>query len=178
MIHCRDVQALLPQYVADGQPAGDEYAIVQAHLHACQSCMAVVERLELVDAGLSRWPMQQPPPGLTERIMAAIDKEAPVEAWSLFPRSVWLPVLTLLVALVLAIHLTPSVEPNGAALYGQLSADPSLLLALWIGVSMAISGVGLTLALVHGRLPDEEEMDHLRHRLSDTAHRLRRLAGQ
>ncbi len=100
---------------------------------------------------------------------------------SLLPRWLW--------ALALVTLLTPSMQgafpavpwsevANGVPPQPYLARDPALLLALWIGVSMAVAGVGVTVALVHGRLPDVGEIDQVRHRLSDTAHRLRRLAGQ
>jgi anti-sigma factor RsiW len=189
MTECRASQPLLPQYVADGMPTTCEYAAVRAHLASCPHCRITVERLVQVETSLSRWPLQQAPPDMAERILAAIDREAPIEAWNMLPWNVWLPALTLLVALALAIHLTPAmqaglitapwIEPGKMApLPLQFSRDPAFLWALWIGFSIAVSGMGITLALVHGRLPDEEEIDHLRDRLSDTAHRLRRLAGQ
>lgn len=189
MTNCQDIQGLLPQYVADGQPAAGEYAAVRAHLNSCTNCLATVELLQYVETGLSDWPLQPASPDLTNRILAAIDREAPIEPWRLLPWNIWLPALTLLVALALAIFLTPSmqgelgtvpwIEPVKAVpLQVQFSADPALLLALWIGFSTAVCGIGITLALVHGRLPDEEELDHVRHRLSDKAHRLWRLAGQ
>ncbi len=188
MIDCKTCRAELAQYVSDGQPDAQAYRELRDHLAACPDCLRAAAALHVVEQALWEWPLEPAPMGLVERILEAIDREQPVEPWRPLPWAIWVPALTLLVALGLAVMLTPEpgpapavpwLEPNlEFSLQAYLPDDPGLLWALWIGGSMVAFGVGITMALVQGRLPSEAEIEHLRHRLSDTAQRLWHLAGR
>jgi anti-sigma factor RsiW len=188
MTDCKAHEALLAQYVADGQPPLREYQALRRHLATCEDCRAAAHALQRVEQALWAWPLYPAPTGLVERTLANIDGETPMEPWKPLPWSVWLPALTLLVALALALLLAPEpglapavpwLEPQAElAFQVRLPDDPALLWALWIGGAIVVFGAGITMALVQGRLPNETEMDHLRHMLSDTAQRLWRLAGR
>lgn len=181
MNSCQAYAAMLAQYVADGEPARDEYRALRQHLSSCAACQETLATLRRVEAALWSWPPHKAPAGMTVRILGAIENETPVQAWKLLPWSIWVPALTLLVALALAVLLAPApavslLEPPVQLLHLRLPEDPSLLWAVWIGVSAVIFGAGITMALVQGRMPNEAEIDHVRHRLSDKAQRLLHLA--
>jgi hypothetical protein len=187
MNECEIQQASLAQYVADGEPDEREYQALRQHLASCEGCRQALASLRRVEAALWAWPLQEAPAGLTTRILDAIEGEPQVEDWRPLPWSVWVPVLTLLVALALAVWLAPAPDPAFARALPEpradllrlwLPEDQGLLWAVWIGVSAVLFGAGITMALVQGRMPNEAEMDHLRHRLSDTAQRLWHLAGR
>ncbi len=185
MTNCAAWQDLLAQYVADGEPLWPEYEALRCHLAVCPECQATAEALRRVDLALREWPRQPVPKGLAPRILATIEQETYIEPWKPLPWSVWLPVLTLLAAVGLAITLAPvRVSVSAAFPWGveplqcQLLEDPALLWAIWLGVAVMVFGAGITIALVQGRLPNQAEMDHLRDKLSHTAQRLLHLAGR
>jgi hypothetical protein len=187
-MNCEEAQTVLAQWVADGYPRTFEYQGLREHLADCAACRLAAGDLERVEQALRAWPLRPVPVGLARRILAAIEREIRVEPWEPLPWNVWLPAMTLLAAVALALLLAPplpsAVPPMSwlepaAQWPGQLRFpdDQGLLAALWLGGSLAVVGIGITLALVHGRLPTEDEVDNLRHRLWDKAHRLLRLAG-
>lgn len=189
MMQCERYSAMLAQYVVEGCPSTGEYHGLREHLAGCPPCQRDFHDLRRVELALRSWPPRPAPPHLTHRILAAIERETPVEAWTALPWSVWLPALTLLVALALAallvppqpaelpaaVLLDPAIQWSGLL---QMLDDPDLAYALWIGGSAALAGIGITLALMHGRLPNDDEIDDLRDRVSDTAQRFWRMAGR
>lgn len=188
-MHCEQCGAALAQYVVEGCPQTRQYDKLRDHLAGCPRCRQDLDELRRVELALRAWPPRPAPAHLTSRILAAIEREAPVEAWSPLPWSVWLPALTLLAALALTallippqptelhapLWIEPAIQWSGLL---QLLDDPDLGSALWIGGSAALAGIGITIALMHGRMPSEDEVQVLRHRLSDTAQRFWRMAGR
>jgi anti-sigma factor RsiW len=172
MRYCETVSDILPQFVADGEPRTSEYAALQDHLAICAACQRYLQQLRCVEHGLRAYPPQAADASLTARIMAAIAEEPglPVQAedddWRLLPLDVWLPAAALLLALtILALsipeHLSSLVSrytPQPEVLQRTVSlsqglaplqvgfGDPAFW-ALWIGLFVALAGVGLCVSL-------------------------------
>ena len=76
-IECADVHELAPE-MALGSLDGAVRADVLAHMAHCPTCRAEVRDLSDVVDGLSTLaPSVEPPPGLPERVLAAIRAETP-----------------------------------------------------------------------------------------------------
>lgn len=62
----------------DGALSPEEEARLEAHLASCPDCRAAEEELSAIHRGLEALPPIEPPAGLTERIMAAVEADAVV----------------------------------------------------------------------------------------------------
>lgn len=178
----------LAEYVAAGEPNSVEYARLQAHLAICPACQETRDALRRVEQALWEWPLEPSPPHLTERILAAIEHEQPVGPWQILPRRVWLPTATLMAVMILALLLYPSL-PADLPLIQWLQSlqsvseegllqDTRSLWAFWVGCFAALAGIGVTLALVYGRMPDPWEIEYARHKVVQAFERLRRFASR
>jgi anti-sigma factor RsiW len=172
MRYCETIEDRLPQYVADGEPDTPEYAALQAHLTTCIACQQYLQQLRWVEHGLRSESRPAVDPDLTTRIMAAIAEERGLQTqsgaddWRLLPFDVWLPMVTLLLALTILTlsipeHLRslafryapqPEVLQRTVSLSGWLApfeggvGDPAFW-ALWIGLFVALAGLGLCVSL-------------------------------
>jgi hypothetical protein len=182
---CNAYHDLMAEYVAEGEPSTWRYALLRRHLSQCASCRAQVDRLRHVEQALWAWPLEMVSAPLHERLVATLDGRETGERWPLVPWNVWLPLLTLLAAASLVFLLVP---PGERASLGSLFAgngvrlvegmiDNHVLTAVWMGVCVALAGIGLTTALTLGRLPNHDEIGSFRDRASAAAEHLWRLAG-
>jgi anti-sigma factor RsiW len=182
---CNAYQESLAQFIADGEPVSPEYAAVRAHLAACGECRVHAARLRRVETALRAWPLAEVSVPLHRRLLATLrpwppapPAPRPAVSWS-----VWLPALTLVCALALTLTLAPLPGPEALPPAGTQSTLVSLLLredmltAIWMGIAVALAGIGLTVALGQGRLPNQDEIDSLRDRASHAADHFMRLAG-
>jgi anti-sigma factor RsiW len=80
MVECADVRDLAPE-LALGSLDGAVRAEVLVHIAHCPACRADVRDLaDVVDGLLAFAPAAEPPPGLAERVLAAIRSESPAPA--------------------------------------------------------------------------------------------------
>ncbi len=186
---CSKYLDALPEYVAAGEPDLSQYEGLRSHLAWCPCCQQDACTLRETEAALRAWPLYPVPPDLYARIMQAIDRRLTVEEWQPMPWNVWLPALSLSLAVLLACHLMPSavfglplrqlVQENGEI---TVHLDPRLgqqaAWAIWTGVFAALAGIGLTLALTVGRMPSPQEMGEFRQRATHTVERILKTAGQ
>jgi hypothetical protein len=73
---CRDAQAVVSALHDGERPSDEEIMLAAQHCRECASCIAFRDALGRLDAV----PAPQPPPGLVERIMAAVDAAAAQDA--------------------------------------------------------------------------------------------------
>jgi anti-sigma factor RsiW len=172
MRYCETIVDTLPQYVADGEPCTPEYAALQDHLATCAACQQHLEQLRWVEQGLRTYPEPAVDPDLTARIMGEIAEErgfqtqAGADDWRLLPLDVWLPTATLLATLTI---LALSIPEHLHSLASRYAPQPDLLQrtvslpqwlasfeggvgdpafwALWIGLFVALAGLGLCISL-------------------------------
>ena len=103
-IECAEVQELAPE-MALGSLDGAVRADVLAHMAHCPACRAEVRDLaDVVDGLAALTPAAEPPPGLAERVLAAIRAEAPLPAPAVSRRRRW-RTRQLVVAAVAAVAL-------------------------------------------------------------------------
>jgi len=163
---CRQIESALAEYVARGLPSeSPRYRPEREHLRHCSECRAFLLALQEVEDALHRPPEYVPDPSLTDRILAKINAEIPieVETWRILPTAVWLPAMALVVALLMAFALIPGnagpgllvdAEPSRVA-EGLSVATGGLWLALerdlfwpvWSGIAVTLAGFGLSLFL-------------------------------
>ncbi len=198
---CERVQRQLSQYVADGAPRLVCYTGLRAHLRSCVACRALARQLSHVEDALTTLPMVVPDPILIERIVRVVDLdrqgtelcEQPGE-WRLFPWDIWVPALTLVLALSIVgmsvpAHLLPwkamseleNMPVNWTSLvdatkmWFRYGVDPDRFWAIWIGAFVALAGLGLSMSLSSWDLRHRRRLDHLESQASDVAQRLREL---
>jgi anti-sigma factor RsiW len=106
---------LLADYV-DGDLGEREHAEVEAHLATCERCRADVRSARLATDRLSSVPAVEAPTGLTEEILAAVDREPPareapvVEVFGGRPRksskpAAWLGAVAAAAAIVIGVFV-------------------------------------------------------------------------
>jgi hypothetical protein len=188
---------LLAQYVADGEPAVPEYAALRAHLGECGVCRAQLVRLRQVERELRTLPGVDPAQTLFQRIMAQVAQAeqaaAPEEPW--FSWSVWVPAITLIVALLCVAMLMPA-QALPSVQWAELDrylleerapltvllplvgaqADPTLSLAVWSAVFSIMAGLGLMLSLRSWREEHNRSLNQIEHQVMDAAHWLGNMA--
>lgn len=192
MYSCEQVRELLPQYIADGEPQGREFAELRQHVSLCRRCQAYVEALRLVERALRTYPRVYPDPALRGQILAAVAREADAaqERWQWLPWDVWVPAAAVAAALVIAaMGFAPyfnaaSLQEWEAALQewslalGQWffgSAIPlsaNALWAIWGGIFAITAGVGISLGLAGWNKAHAAQLDDLEARISEAANRL------
>jgi hypothetical protein len=187
---------LLAQYVADGEPQIPEYAALRAHLRVCDACYAQRGRLLQVERGLRALPEASPDPALPQRIMERVVTQAeqptlPEDPWLSWP--VWVPAMTLIVALLCAAMLVPAqVLPSVGwseldryliETHAPLSAflpgtgdNPLLSLAVWSAIFAILAGLGLMLSLRSWREEHSRSLNQIEHQVADAAHWLGNMA--
>jgi anti-sigma factor RsiW len=171
----------LAEYIAEGEPMGPKHADLRAHMMTCPHCRSRTALLRQVECALRAWPMENVSQPLHTRLMATL-RPAPAIDWYQLPWSLWLPVLTLLSAVGLAVALVPpavpvTVKPLGSefGLLRSLLAGDGLT-AMWVGLATALAGIGVTIALALGRLPNAGEIESARSRASEAVEHVRHLA--
>ena len=197
MLPCEQVLSQLPQYVADGEPHGPEYHGLRTHLGACLRCRAYLEQLRQVEQALRTLPRQVPDPRLRARILRAVVDEALIDSqWHLFPWTVWVPTLALVLALVVTFYSIPATgliqgpRPELGAIVQQLDTPaPWGALAqidmaadrfwtLWIGLFVSTAGVGLMLSLSRWNASHSRTLAQLERQVQHVAQRLTRRVRQ
>lgn len=190
---CHEIQALLPQYVADDMPSTPEYAPVVLHLDHCLDCRAYLQQLVEVERALRSYPRTPVPPILTRRILHAVRREARprLEKWQLLPWDIWVPALAFALALSVFIIMAPArfygessiayIEPSvghwpdaltalASSLVSNLSEDDFWL--IWVGVFTLLAGLGLRLSLTSWNTYNSASVNRLERQVSDVANRL------
>jgi anti-sigma factor RsiW len=196
---CRWCEDLLPQYVADGEPATRETARLREHLAACPACADLLVRLRHVETALLAYPQPALPGALAPHVVAQVAQAGPREpgAWEWLPWDVWVPVLALAIAVILAgfsapqqafapgpmVDFAPTAEEWSATLHGwtsDLVAHPDVdpLLVLWIGGSVLVSIIGMLIGLSAWRHAASTSHDLLQLRVERVAHWLDALLGR
>jgi len=182
---CDTLREQLVDYVVAGEPADDQYAVLRAHLYHCVQCQQDLNRLRQVELALRAWPLEEVTPSLQLRLLATGNRlQQPMDLYPL-PWAIWLPALTVLIAIGLALFLTPvplsiALQPAASPLEWNpraLSLDHDALQAVWVGVSVALAGIGVTMALSQTEMPDRSDMDGLRSRATHAIRRIWHPAG-
>jgi len=184
-MNCDTLREQLIDYVVAGEPAEDRYAALRAHLYHCALCQQDLDHLRKVELALRAWPLEEVTTSLQLRLLATGNR--PQQPMDPYPLSwpIWLPALTVLIAIALALFLTPvplSIALQPAAPPSEwnlaaLSLDQDALRAVWVGVSVALAGIGVTMALSDKGMPDRGDMDGLRSSAIHAIERIWRLAG-
>ena len=192
---CRQFESTFVEIASSGVPADSSGLRPELeHLRRCPECRAYLHALQYVEKAL-RCPLDRvPDPSLTDRILARIYAEKPieVEAWRLLPAAVWLPSTALVIALFMAFVLMP-----GNALTGlMLDAEPlrlvkdlsvgagglrhalerDLFWPVWSGIAVTLAGVGLSLFLSKWDDISREEVIRFEEQARDAAARVARMA--
>ncbi len=181
---CDTLRDQLVDYVVAGEPADDRYTALRAHLCHCALCQQDLDHLRQVELALRAWPLEEVTPSLQLRLLATGNR--PQQLMDPYPLAwpIWLPALTVLIAIGLALFLTPvplsiALQPAGPLSEwdrAALSLDQDALRALLVGVSVALAGIGVTMALSETGMPDRSDMDCLRSRATHAIERIRHLA--
>ena len=181
----------LAQYVADGEPPTEAYDALRAHLLGCAACQQRLAWLRLVEEMLQEWPQVAADPALAARIVAQLPPLATVSAtWQALPWNVWVPALAVGLGLTLTMLALPQQMtqdllslaewPQALKTYGvasqQAPLNRDLFWTLWSGLSVAVGGVGVTMALNAWSERCSREAAQLLLAVSEAAHRLSRLA--
>lgn len=158
--HSPHWQESLIEYIALG--AEEPPLGFREHLAECPLCQAEVQSWHELRAALAAWPLAEPAPGLLGRLLERLAREEiPSRRWQLLPWNIWVPVMTVGAALLIAgFALPPQIRqawgpeiaewPRQVAPWateGHLMLDRGLFWALWSGLFVAAGGIGLTLAL-------------------------------
>lgn len=206
---CDERAPALAQYVADGEPPDATYAALRAHVSACTICAERIVLLRAVETALAAWPEAIVEPGLARRILrrlpASYARTRSVEEWRALPWSVWVPALTLGVAMALVWVASPAGPPQGdsaqhlGVTMGQLPRTigswvgslglpldaPAVTMpnpgdkafwAVWSGLCIALGGGGVSLALGAWGEQHERRWQELRQSVAQAADRIVRLA--
>jgi anti-sigma factor RsiW len=196
---CEWYEDLLPQYVADGEPATRETAALRAHLASCPACADLLARLRHVEDALQTYPQPALPGALAAHVVAEVGQAGSREpgAWEWLPWNVWVPVLVLAIAVLLAgfsapqqafapgpmVDLAPTADEWSATLDGWTSglvasphSDPLVL--VWIGGSVLAAIAGMLIGLSAWRQADPTSHDLLQVRVERMAHWFGTLLGR
>lgn len=182
---CDTLREQLVDYVVAGEPADGHYAALREHLSHCMLCQQDLGYLRQVELALRAWPLEEVTPSLQLRLLATGNRPQQPMDLSPLPWAIWLPALTVLIAIMLALFLTPvslsvALQPATAPLEWNPAAqslDQDAVRAVWVGVSVALAGIGVTMALSETEMPDMSDMDGLRSRATHAIQRIWRLAG-
>jgi hypothetical protein len=115
---CRSVRKLLPAYLESDVTSGEKSGI-DAHLASCAACSSAADDLRKTVAHVRNLEQVEPPPWMTQKIMARIREEAPAAKKSLFERifGAWpmkMPVgalATILIA-VCTVYVYKAIQPD------------------------------------------------------------------
>jgi len=184
----------LAEYVADGEPEASNYAYLKEHLHTCVMCKAQLARLRIVESALRSYPMLKPRPELAWEILRAIRAERREKDWHLVPWNIWLPGLTMLLAIsIIAVALpghtqislptiqpvaTPIPQSTGQAIqvgeWLTLNSQRDALWPLWAGLLAVLSGCGLALSISSWGTSTNKQFDRIESHVADATQRFRR----
>jgi predicted anti-sigma-YlaC factor YlaD len=194
MQFCEQMQQLLPQYVADGEPALSDYGALREHLSVCMACQDYAMRLRTVEHALRSRPLVSPGPAMAERVVRTLSREndPAEEEWHWLPWDVWLPALAFALAILIAVMSIPQHLLAGSGtptLVGNLATWPDMLSfwltslqtrlgetvfrAIWLGVFATTAGLGISISLACWNAVNSESLDHLESRFSSLADRVR-----
>jgi len=182
---CDTLREQMIDYVVAGEPADDQYAAMRARCHRSDQCQQDLDHLRQVELALRALPLEEVSASLQLRLLAIGNRpRQPIDLYPL-PWAIWLPALTVLIAIGLVLLLAPiplsiALQPATAPWEwtpAALSLDQDALQAVWVGVSVALAGIGVTMALSETEMPDRRDMDGLRSRATHAIERIWRLAG-
>ena len=182
---CEALRDQLVDYVAEGEPLEGRYDALRAHLQQCSACALDLYYLRRVEQALKAWPLEDVSAPLRERLLSTLDRREALQCGSSQPWSIWLPALTVSVAIVLAVLLAPvpfslvlQVPQAGVEYVPVASSLPhEALQAILVGVAMALAGIGLTTALAQGGMPSQGDLDSLRDRATSAFEHILRPTG-
>ena len=116
-MECGKIQKRLTPYL-EGELTPDERLLVEGHLSSCDMCRCVLEDLRKTGALVKDLEEIEPPPWLTQKIMAQVKEEAAQKGgilrWLFYPLHVKLPlqaVATILIVGMAAFLYKTSVSP-------------------------------------------------------------------
>lgn len=206
---CEEHAPDLAQYVADGEPLDMAFAALRAHVSTCPICVRRIALLREVEAALGTWPQIAAQPDLAWRILSRLPAEyaqpSVMEEWRALPWNVWVPALTLGVAVALVWVASPPGSTQGGSvqhLGARVSELPRVIgswagglglpvqapavaatqwgdkafWAIWSGVCIALGGGGVSLALGTWGEQHERRWQELRQSVAQAAERVVRLA--
>ncbi|MHB1294722.1 MAG: anti-sigma factor family protein [Anaerolineae bacterium] len=163
---CELCRAVLPQYIADGEPSLPMHEALRAHLDACPACAAYATRLRTVEEALHAYPAVPAPPQVAARVICTVRTPArQAETWEPLPRSVWAPVLVTVIVTAMVFLSVGQLSPG--LFWGNLEATfagwlqppevmsgaPTLTIhpedfwAVLCGIFVSIAGLGFCVAL-------------------------------
>lgn len=186
MTLCNPFESLLAEYVASGEPDLPDYAPLRQHLALCSACQAQLAAYRQVEVALHTRPIRVTGPILTARIMhqIALD-EAHRQSWKPLPWSIWVPMGSVLLALVIVFLSIPGMSlqnlapPEGMAAiapYGSLlemlGLERNFFWILWSVIFATLAGLGIRMSLRSWQVMNSQSLSHLEEQVSDTAHRL------
>ena len=131
MRKCGDIEDRFTAYL-DGYLETAEREVVEEHLSTCPDCLQKFRELERTRAILAGLDEIDPPPGLTEKIMARIHEEGQVKAGLFrrlfFPLHIKVPAqaLATVFVVVLAVYVFRSTLPETANLERPSTAPPAV----------------------------------------------------
>lgn len=184
-MNCDTLRDALVDYVAEGEPVGAGYDSLRAHLQYCSACAQDLMYLRRVEQALRAWPLEQVSIPLRDRLLSTLDQRQEFQSQPPQPWSIWLPALTVAVAIALAVLLMPvplsfalEVPASGPEL---TSLGPVLnqeaVQAMMVGIATALAGIGVTLALAQGGLPNQYDVGALRARATHAVANILHSAG-
>ncbi|NLT23309.1 MAG: hypothetical protein GXX82_09700 [Syntrophorhabdus sp.] len=131
MRKCADIEDRFTAYL-DGYLDTAEREVIEEHLSTCPDCLRKLRELESARAILAGLDEVDPPPGLTEKIMARIHEEGRVKAGFFrrlfFPLHIKVPVqaLATVFVVVLAVYVFRSTLPETTNLERPSAAPPAV----------------------------------------------------
>ena len=167
------------------------YAPLRTHLTSCSTCRAYARRLRSVEDALRTYPRAHPSSLLTDRILRAVGRErAEMEEWHPLSWDVWIPVLSFVMALLIAsaslsqeilarvpdsqlaemLATWPRFLQSGSTLWESMEKD--LLWAVASGIFATIAGLGMGLTLAYWSKLDAFDPGQVEQRITNTAQRL------
>lgn len=190
---CNDTkwQEHLAQYVADKESRSQLSPGLQEHLMHCPFCQQQLQWLRIVESALAEWPAASPHPTLAARIIAQLPHAPlPAQEWQALPWTVWVPALTVGVAMAFAMLSLPPQASHELRLsiaewprtLGAYSATPQTVLnrelfwAVWSGLFAGVGGVGVAVAFTAWNERQSRKAAHLRHTMAEAAQRLTHMA--
>jgi anti-sigma factor RsiW len=182
---CEALRDQLVEYVVEGEPVEARYDALRAHLQLCSACAQNLMYLRRVEQALRAWPLEDVSMPLRERLLSTLDRRQGLQSGPSQPWSIWLPALTVAVAIVLALLLAPvpfslvlQVPHVGVESVSLASSLPrEAIQAILVGVAMALAGIGLTTALAQGGMPSQGDLDSLRDRATSAFEHILRPTG-
>ncbi len=178
----------IAQYVADGEPSTPAYWAVRAHLYQCAACRELKEKLILTEAALRAYPVESANPTLRPNVSKIItETQTNLPEWKLLPWTVWVPIITFVVATITTLLLVPpeASTPLGFNLGKTIVMLPKVisaglrsvhmylsrdtLLTILGAIAAILGGTGMLWAVSSLSPEQDEELEHIGSRVADSA---------